>query len=138
MVISVSPTLEKVARHALSFCLCRKVNMKLTIEGSRSFGMRSRKTYEALLRLAEDREDAAALIVVFEENREPIKAAVARWLGNESKYEGAAKDVLLKIAMEARHFNPQIDDAKKFVCECAYLECRRLRFELESHSAAFN
>ena len=112
--------------------------MKLTIETSRSFAFKSRKTYDALLRLAEDREDAAALIVVFEENREPIKAAVARWLGNESKYEGAAKDVLLKIAMEARHFNPQIDDAKKFVCECAYRECRRLRLELESHSAAFN
>lgn len=112
--------------------------MKLTIETSRSFGFKSRKTYDALLRLAEDREDAAALIVVFEENREPIKAAVARWLGNESKYETAAKDVLLKIANEASRFNPQIDDATGFVSECAYLECRRLRLELESRSGAFN
>ena len=112
--------------------------MKLTIEVSRLFEMKSRKTYDALLRLAEDPEDAAALIVVFEENREPIKAAAARWLGNESKYEGAAKDVLLKIAKEARHFNRRIDDATEFVRECAYLECRRLRLKLESHSAAFN
>jgi len=112
--------------------------MKSTIEVIRSFGMRSRKTYEALLRLAEDREDAAALIVIFEENREPIRAAVMHWLGNESKYEEAAKDVLLKIGEEARHFNPQTDDASDFVCEWAYLECRRLRLELEAHSATSN
>ena len=112
--------------------------MKLTTNVSELLGIKNRRTYEALLRLAEDGEDAAALIVVFEENREPIKAAVTRWLGNESKYEEAARDVLLKIRKQARHFNPQIDDASDFVCECAYLECRRLRLELESDSAASN
>jgi hypothetical protein len=105
--------------------------MKLTIEVMRSFSLKSRKTYEALLRLAEDREDAAALIVIFEENREPIKAAVRRWLGNESKYEEAAKDVLLRIGEEARFFDRQTEDASDFVCEWADLECRRLRLEFK-------
>lgn len=104
----------------------------------KSFGTKSRKTYEALLRLAEDSVDAAALIVIFEENREPIKAAVRHWLGDESKYEEAAKDVLLKIGEEACHFDSQIDDASDFVCEWAFLECRRLRLELESDSAVSN
>lgn len=112
--------------------------MKLTIEVSRSFGMKSRKTYEALLCLADDREDAAALIVVFEENREQIKAAVKRWLGNESNYEEATKDVLLRIAEEAYNFDRQTQDANDFVSDWAYLECRRLRLELEWNASASN
>jgi DNA-directed RNA polymerase specialized sigma24 family protein len=112
--------------------------MKLTIEVIRSFGLNNRKTYEALLRLAEDREDAAALIVIFEENREPIKAAVRRWLGNESKYEEAAKDVLLRIGEEAHSFDRQTEDARDFVFEWANLECRRLRLQLQLDAAASN
>lgn len=111
--------------------------MKST-EVLRSFGMKSRKTYDALLRLAEDREDAAALIVIFEENKEPIQAAVKHWLGDETRYDQAAKDVLLRIGEEACHFDTQTDDARDFVCEWAFLECRRLRLELESASAAGN
>ena len=112
--------------------------MKSTVEVFRSFGMRSRKTYDALLRLAEDREDAAALIVIFEENREPIEAAVKHWLGDDPKYDKAAKDVLLKIGEEACHFDRRTEDASDFVCEWAFLECRRLRLELESASASGN
>jgi hypothetical protein len=112
--------------------------MRSTIEVLRSFGTKSRKTYDALLRLAEDREDAAALIVIFEENKEPIKAAVKHWLGEEPKYDKAAKDVLLKIGEEACHFDRQTDDASDFVCEWAFLECRRLRLALESASAEGN
>ena len=112
--------------------------MKSTIETMRSFGLKNRKTYAALLRLAEDREDAAALIVIFEENREPIEAAVRRWLGNERKYDEVAKDVLLRIGAEARDFDCQKEDATDFVCEWAQLECRRLRLEFELGGSASN
>jgi hypothetical protein len=109
-----------------------KVHMKSTVEVLRSFGMRSRRTYEALLCLAEEPEDAAALIAIFEENREAILGAVRLGLGDEIRYDEAAKDVLLRIGQEARHFDRQTEDASDFVCEWAQLECRRLRLEVES------
>jgi hypothetical protein len=109
-----------------------KVNMKTTVEVLRSFGMRSRKTFEALLSLAEEPENAAALIAIFEENREAILGAVRLRLGDESRYDAAAKDVLLRIGQMACQFDPQTEDASDFVCEWAHLECRRLRLELES------
>jgi DNA-directed RNA polymerase specialized sigma24 family protein len=96
------------------------------------------RTHEALVQLIQDQEDAAALIAVFEENREAITSAVAYWLGNEKKYEEAAKNVLLKIGERAHFFNPQVDEAREWVWECAYLECRRLRFEIEGASAPYN
>jgi hypothetical protein len=109
-----------------------KVNMKITVEVLRSFGVRSRRTYEALLSLAEEPENAAALIAIFEENREAILGAVRLRLGDESRYDAAAKDVLLRIGQVARQFDRQTEDASDFVCEWADLECRRLRLELES------
>lgn len=103
-----------------------------------SVGVEDRRTYNALLRLSSNREDAAALIVVFEENREAILAAVSHWLGTQWKYEQAGKSVLLAIGQQARYFNPGTDDACEWVRERAYLECRRLRLEIESSSAAYN
>jgi hypothetical protein len=93
---------------------------------------------EALLRLAEDQEDAVALITVFQENREAITAEVTRWLGTDAKYDEASKDVLLKIGENARCFNPQVHDARKWVSECAYHECARLRLEIERAASAYN
>jgi hypothetical protein len=103
-----------------------------------SIDVENRQTYDALLRLSSNREDGAALIVVFEENREAILAAVSHWLGSQRKYEQAGKTVLLAIGQQARYFNPEIDDASEWVRERAYLECRRLRLEIESSSAAYN
>jgi hypothetical protein len=101
-------------------------------------GVKNRQTHNALLRLSSNREDAAALIVVFEENREAILAAVSHWLGSQRKYEQAGKSVLLAIGQQARYFNPEIDDACEWVRERAYVECRRLRLEIEASSAAYN
>ena len=111
--------------------------MKLTTNFGGLFSTKGR-THEALLRLAEDHEDAAALIAVFRENREPIETAVRHWLGDKNKYDEATKDVLLTIGQRARHFDPQADDASDFVRECAYLECRRRRLEIEADSGAYN
>ena len=85
-----------------------------------------------------DHGDAIALIVVFRENREPIETAVTHWLGDKSTYDEATKDVLLKIGQQARHFDPHTDDASDFVRECAYLECRRRRLEIEADSGAYD
>ena len=103
-----------------------------------SIDVENRQTYDALLRPSSNREDGAALIVVFEENPEAILAAVSHWLGSQRKYEQAGKTVLLAIGQQARYFNPEIDDASEWVRERAYLECRRLRLEIESSSAAYN
>jgi hypothetical protein len=46
--------------------------------------------------------------------------------------------VLLAIGQQARYFNPEIDDACEWVRERAYVECRRLRLEIEASSAAYN
>jgi hypothetical protein len=78
----------------------------------------------------------AALIAIFEENRWSIIAAVRFWLGDENRYEEAAKDVLLRIGQEAHHSDRQTEDASDFVCEWAQLECRRLRLELALDAAA--
>jgi hypothetical protein len=110
--------------------------MKSTVEILRSFGMRSRRTYEALLCLTQEPEDAPALIAIFEENREAILGAVSFWLGDPSRYDAAAKDVLLRIGQVARQFDRQTEDASDFVCEWAHLECRRLRLEFELDGAA--
>ena len=96
------------------------------------------RTHEALVQLIQDHEDAVALIAVFDENREAIASAVAYWLGNEKKYEEAAKNVLLKISERAHFFNPQVDEAREWVWKVAYLEYRRLRFESEAASAPYN
>jgi hypothetical protein len=93
---------------------------------------------EALLRLAEDQEDAVALITVFQENREAITEEVTRWLGSDSKYEEASKNILLKIGENARCFRPEVHDARKWVAEYAYRECARLRLEIERAAAANN
>jgi DNA-directed RNA polymerase specialized sigma24 family protein len=96
------------------------------------------RTRDALARLIKDHEDAVALIAVFEENREAITAAVTHWLGDESKYEEAAKNVLLKIGEHAHDFNPCVDEAREWVWKCAYRECRRMRLEIEAASAPYN
>lgn len=105
--------------------------MKSTVEVLQSFGMGNRRTYEALVCLAEEPNDAPALIAIFEENRETILGAVRFWLGDQSTYGEAAKDVLLRIGQEAHHFDRQTADASDFVYEWAQLECRRLRWEFQ-------
>lgn len=107
-------------------------------ESEKRLGIDVSRTHEALVRLIEDHEDAIALIAVYEENCQAITRAVAYWLGDEKKYEEAAKNVLLKIGERAHDFNPQMDEAREWVCKCAYLECRRLRFEIEAASAPYN
>jgi len=90
------------------------------------------RTYSALLTLAENANDADAQAALYNENRAAIEAAMQHWFTGLG-HDRAAKTVILRIAKRACYFYPY-EDSRAWVVNCADLECRRLKDEMERSS----
>ena len=94
---------------------------------------RSRATREALLRLAANSRDACALVTVYDEYGDDLKASAAHWFERGPEVRNKAiNSILAAIARQAKTFDPQSMEAAEWVRRCADSEARRLREALDA------
>src|SRR5260370_5128074 len=80
----------------------------------------SRSTQDALLRLAANPQDACALVTVYDEYGDDLKASATRWFGRGPEVRNKAiKSILAAIARLAKTYDPQSMDAAEWVRRCA-------------------
>lgn len=85
---------------------------------------------KALLRLAEDTEDADALMALVENNEKILVETIGRYFQAETMREKARMTLLIRISRRAKYFLPEHDVADVWISMCTESECRRLRNEV--------
>ena len=94
---------------------------------------RSRATREALLHLAANSRDACALITVYDEYGDDLKASAVRWFGRDPEIRNRAiNSILVAIGRQAGAYDPQSMNASEWVSRMADAEARRLREALDA------
>jgi hypothetical protein len=84
---------------------------------------------EAILRLADDGDDESALIAIAENNENALKKAIGRHFSGRTTYRKVLNTLLIRLARRAKYFLPGVEDADRWIEDCAKLECRRLQNE---------
>ena len=93
----------------------------------------SNSTREALLRLAANSRDACALIAVYDEYGDDLKASAVRWFGRNLEVRNKAiNSILAAIGRQAPTYDPESMDAAEWVRQCADAEAKKLREALDA------
>ncbi len=88
---------------------------------------------QGLRRLAIDPENANALMALYENNEVEIRAVAMRRFGNKGDIiEQAMHNILVAIGRNAATYDPQSEDATKWIAQCAEAEAKRLHERLHS------
>jgi hypothetical protein len=87
-----------------------------------------RTTRDALLRLATDRNDAAAMDSLRQSNAEVIRTAIGGHFATGTLSEKAELIVMERVALRARSYE-SADDPEQWFAQCVHAECDRLRNE---------
>src|SRR5258707_749576 len=88
---------------------------------------------EALGKLAADSRDAGALIAVYDEYSEDLKASAVRWFGRNPEVRNKAiNNILAAIGRQASNYDPESMDAAEWVRQCADTEAKKLREALDA------
>ena len=83
--------------------------------------------------MAANSRDACALITVYDEYGDGLKASAARWFGRGPEVRNKAiNTILVAIGRQAGTYDPQSMDAAEWVRHCADAEARRLREALDA------
>jgi len=83
---------------------------------------------DALLRLASDKNDAAAIAALRENNAEAIRAAIARFFESGAVSEKAQSVVMQRVADHARSYHTE-QEPDQWLTKSLNTECDRLRNE---------
>lgn len=87
--------------------------------------------HDALLRLATNPQDACALVAVYDEYGDELKASAVRWFGKEPEVRNkAVNSILVAIAQQAATYDQHLD-ARAWVGRVADAEARRLSEALD-------
>jgi hypothetical protein len=81
---------------------------------------------EAILRLAQDKNDAEALMAVAENSSDALNAAVERHFAGRERRKKALLTLLVYISWHAKEFVPEQQDACQWVAEFANTWCRTI------------
>ena len=93
----------------------------------------SRSTREALLRLAANSRDACALVAVYDEYGDHLKASAVRWFGRNPEVRNKAiNSILAAIGRQAGSYDPESMNASEWVRRVVDTEARRLREALDT------
>jgi hypothetical protein len=92
-------------------------------------------TEEAILRLARDNNDEAALMAIAENNLNTFNVAIKRYFGGRVTQKKALITLLVRISWRAKYFIGNHDDAEEWIAVNADLECRRLQSEVRGELA---
>lgn len=96
----------------------------------------SQPAHDALLRLATNPRDACALVAVYDEYGDVLKASAARWFGKDPEVRSkAVNSILVALARQAGSYDPQSMDAAQWVSRVADAEARRLREALDGRGS---
>lgn len=88
---------------------------------------------EALLLLATHSQDPCALVAVYDEYGDELKAAAVRWFGKDPEVRNkAVNSILGAISRQVWTYDPLSMDAAEWVRHCAEAEARRLREALDT------
>src|SRR3989442_1586709 len=94
---------------------------------------RSRATREALLRLAANSQDACALVTVYDEYGDDLKASAVRWFGRDPEVRNKAiNNILVAIGRQAGTYDPQSMNVSEGVSRVADTEARKRREALDT------
>jgi len=91
---------------------------------------------EAVLLLADDHGDGAALIAISQNSGNTLRVAIERYFSGRSTCKKALLTLLVRISQRAKYFVLGHDDADQWIQQCADQECRRLRNEAERRRSA--
>ncbi len=93
------------------------------------------KTHDALLCLARNPDDCDAMIIVYQENRDAIRAAFRRWIGGRKYRNVLELGMMVQVCKMAYLFDPKKHRAEAWVFERANAYCWNFRTKLENESA---
>jgi hypothetical protein len=85
---------------------------------------------EAILRLARDTDDSAALLAIVENNSKTLYAAIKRHFSDRTTHKNALITLVIRISWRAKYFIAGHDNGDRWIADCAELECRRLHSEV--------
>jgi hypothetical protein len=90
---------------------------------------------DAILRLAGDNDDEAALMAIAENNLNTLNAAIQRYFGGRVTRKKVLITLLIRISWRAKYFIGDHDDAEEWIAVNADMECRRLQSEVRGAAA---
>ncbi len=93
------------------------------------------KTHEALLSLGRNPDDKDAMLAIYEENRDTIRAAFRRWVVDRKHQNLVEAGVMMHILKVARFYDPTMDSPEDWVFQHANQYCLEFRVDLESKAA---
>ena len=92
------------------------------------------KTHDALFCLSRNPDDNDAMIIVYEENRDAIRAAFRRWIGGQKYRNVVELGLMLQVCKTAHLFDRKKHRAEAWVFQQANAYCWNFRMMLQNES----